>query len=347
MRMARLAFSSFALVASCLVSPLASADVQHVVAKGHTIEAIANRYHVTAKSIIEANHLKDVKRLKPGDVLTIPKVDAPKKSEHEAGSTAAGHEGDKKTKVGKDKDGKSEHGTREPTTYAAKAKTPGVVHVRRLGSAEEADVKLTDRGGHVAATTLKTFEKMMRSQGGQAHPIEARLISLVGVVSNHFGSRKIEITSGFRPYTPTQYTPHSNHNHGKAIDFRVVGVPNEAVRDFCRTLRNVGCGYYPNSTFVHMDVRESPAFWIDYSKPGEPPHYNAPNVEADEGTSDVHPSANTASPPSAPPAPPAQHDGEEPGAAGNAGSAAPSVPAPTPAPTESEPPPATKPAEEN
>ena len=30
------------------------------------------------------------------------------------------------------------------------------------------------------------------------------------------------------------------------------------------------------------------AFWIDYSKPGEPPRYHAPNVDADEGTSDVH-----------------------------------------------------------
>jgi hypothetical protein len=59
------------------------------------------------------------------------------------------------------------------------------------------------------------------------------------------------------------------------------------LRDYCRTLKNVGVGYYPNSTFVHLDVRTTPAFWIDYSKPGEPPRYNAPNVEADEGTSDV------------------------------------------------------------
>ena len=47
------------------------------------------------------------------------------------------------------------------------------------------------------------------------------------------------------------------------------------------------CGYYPNSTFVHLDVRDTPGFWIDYSRPGEPPRYNAPNVDADEGTSDV------------------------------------------------------------
>jgi hypothetical protein len=171
------------------------------------------------------------------------------------------------------------------------------------------------------------MEKMLRSPSGASHPIEARLISLLGIVSNHFGSRKIEVVSGFRPYTPTQYTAHSNHNHGKAVDFRVVGVPNEVVRDFCRTLKNVGCGYYPNSTFVHMDVREQAAFWIDYAKPGEPPRYNAPNVEADEGTSDVHggdshPAANTAPTPA-----PAQEPAPE-----SSGSS-----------SESDPPPATKP----
>lgn len=276
--------------AAALLPSVAAADVQHVVGKGHTIEAIANRYHVPAKSIIEANHLKNVKALKIGEVLTIPKAADGK-------SKAAGDKdkGDKHDRNGKDGDAKGKGGKDHPTTYAAKAKTPGVVHVKRIATTEEADLRVT---GKLAPATLKSFEKLMRSAGGQSHPIEARLISLLGVVSNHFGSRKIEIISGFRPYTPTQYTQHSNHNHGKAVDFRVVGVPNEVVRDFCRTLKNVGCGYYPNSTFVHMDVRDASAFWIDYSKPGEPPHYNAPNVDADEAASDVHggpsPSANTA-----------------------------------------------------
>jgi len=281
--------------ATGLCSSVASADVQHTVAKGHTIHAIANRYRVSEKSIIEANRLKDVKHLKIGDVLTIPKVDPPKKADDKA------REKDAKPKDGKGKDGKAKAGKdgkdAKPTTYTAKPKTPGVIHVKRIASTEEIDLKITDKSGKVASATLKSMEKIMRSPSGAAHPIDARLISLLGIVSNHFGSRKIEIVSGFRPYVPTQYTAHSNHNHGKAIDFRVIGVPNEVVRDYCRTLRNVGCGYYPNGMFVHMDVRESPAFWIDYSKPGEPPRYNAPNVEADEGTSDVHPGANPPPPP--------------------------------------------------
>ncbi len=282
--------SALAFVALLLVPAAAHADVQHTVARGHTIEAIANRYRVSAKSIIEANHLKDVKHLRIGDVLTIPKVDPPAASKAKAASDKGDKAEKKDGKTAKlDVDKKGPKGKpAEPVTYAMKPKTPGVVHLKRLATTEEQDIRIAERrGGKVSPAALKTFEKLLRSPSGMSHPIEPRLVQLLGVVSNHFGSRKIEVVSGFRPYTPTQYNPHSNHMHGKAVDFRVVGVPNEVVRDFCRTLKNVGCGYYPNSVFVHMDVRETSAFWIDYSKPGEPPRYNAPNVEADEGTSDV------------------------------------------------------------
>jgi uncharacterized protein YcbK (DUF882 family) len=166
-------------------------------------------------------------------------------------------------------------------------KTPDIVHVTRLASGEDYTLHVNARRGKISPTVAKTAEQMMRSMGGLSHPVEPRLVHLLAAVSNHFGSRKVEIISGFRPYSPLQHTSHSNHNVGKALDFRVLGVPNEAVRDYCRTLRDVGCGYYPNSTFVHMDVREKPSFWIDYSRPGEPPRYNAPNLDADEGTSDV------------------------------------------------------------
>lgn len=293
-----------ALAAALVVPALAHADVQHTVGRGHTIEAIANRYHVTTKAIIEANHLKDVKHLRVGDTLTIPGVkdksepakaktgEHPKPTAEDraanaaaaagaASSSAPSKKGEKTAKAGKTNG-------RETTTFAMKAKTPGVIHAHRIATTEQFDIHVGDKKGRVSPVALKSFEKMMRSPNGMAHPIDPRLVSLVGIVSNHFGSRKVEVISGFRPFTPTQFNPHSNHMHGKAIDFRIAGVPNEALRDFCRTLKNVGCGYYPNSVFVHMDVRDTSAFWIDYSKPGEAPRYNAPGLDADEGTSDVH-----------------------------------------------------------
>jgi hypothetical protein len=173
---------------------------------------------------------------------------------------------------------------------------------------------------------------MLRAASGATHSIEPRLIALLGVVSNHFGSRKLEIVSGFRPYSPSQHTAHSNHNEGKAVDFRIPGVPNEVLRDFCRTLKNVGVGYYPNSTFVHLDVRSLPAFWIDYSRAGEPPRYDAPNAEPDEGTSDVTEAPRAADPSASPDAlrGPAGFDL---GGFAAKGDGATATPAPTPTPS--------------
>jgi hypothetical protein len=45
---------------------------------------------------------------------------------------------------------------------------------------------------------------------------------------------------------------------------------------FAKTLGDTGCGFYPNSSFVHIDVRDAGAghvTWIDASGPGETPRY--------------------------------------------------------------------------
>lgn len=281
------AFAALAIPCALLSTGLAAADVQHVVARGHTIDAIAHRYHVTVKAIVDANHLRDPRHLKIGETLVIPGVSPPKQGPHGGTAGATGKGG-------------------RPVSYAMRAKTPGVVHATRLATNEDFVIRVSSRRGHLAPTAEKTFERMMRSTSGLTHPPDPRLIALVGQVANHFGSRKLEVISGFRPYSPTQYTAHSNHNIGHALDFRVVGVPNEVLRDYCKTLKNVGVGYYPNSTFVHLDVRDVSATWTDFSKPGERPRYSTPGVEADEGTSDVSEEVVTpesAVPPGAPLAP--------------------------------------------
>jgi uncharacterized protein YcbK (DUF882 family) len=247
------------------------ADVVHVVQPGHTLEAIAHRYHVSVKAILQANAGTDPQSLKPGQTLVIPGVEAPTKkdSKREDESTGGGAHA-------------SAAHEREPEPRGHDA---DVVLAARFG--EQIRVRVRDTRGHVPASALATFAHMLR-QGAATHAVDARLVALIGVVSRHFGGRTIEIVSGFRPYSPAQYTqPHSNHNDGRALDFRVRGVSNDALRDFCRTLRNTGCGYYPNSTFVHLDVRDSSAYWVDWSRPGEPPRYDAPGSAPDEGTSDV------------------------------------------------------------
>jgi uncharacterized protein YcbK (DUF882 family) len=263
---------SLALAATVPALP-ARAEITHIVRRGHTLEAIAHRYHVTVKAILDANHLSDPKSLRPGQTLIIPGVEPAAK-------------GRKSRRDPAENPGEPRAGSLSPDRGSeAPLRGPSdAVRAERLG--EEFRIRVKDPHGHIPASALKAFERMMR-QGNAMHSVDPRLVAPVGIVSNHFGGRTIEVVSGYRAYTPTQYTPHSNHNYGRALDFRVRGVSNEALRDFCRTLRSAGCGYYPNSSFVHLDVRETKAYWVDWSRPGEAPRYEKPGGPADEGAGEV------------------------------------------------------------
>jgi hypothetical protein len=95
------------------------------------------------------------------------------------------------------------------------------------------------------------------------------LLSRLQQVANKFPGRALEIVSGYRPDARVT----SRHHHARALDFRVEGVSNERLRDFLRSLEETGVGYYPNSSFVHVDVREDKGYWVDRSGPGEPADY--------------------------------------------------------------------------
>ena len=157
----------------------------------------------------------------------------------------------------------------------------GSIRAERYG--ELVRIRVRDAHGHIADSALKAFQNLMR-QGAASFPVDPRLLALVSIVSDHFGGKTLEVVSGYRTYTPAQYTPHSNHNLGRALDFKIEGVRNEDIWAFCRTFRNTGCGYYPNSGFVHLDVREAKASWIDRSLPGDPPQYDAPQALAVKNT---------------------------------------------------------------
>jgi len=104
-----------------------------------------------------------------------------------------------------------------------------------------------------------------------ARALHPRLLTLLQAIVEHFPGRTIEIVSGYRPGTSA-----SRHAHARALDLRLVGVGHEALRDFARRLPGAGVGFYPNSVFIHLDVRdddEGSAFWTDYSGPGETPRY--------------------------------------------------------------------------
>ena len=119
--------------------------------------------------------------------------------------------------------------------------------------------------------------------------VHPRLVWALQQLADAFPRRPVYVVSGYRPMARvgggrlddgTSDEPggghRSLHADGRALDLSVHGIPNEEVLIACRKLADVGCGYYPNSKFVHIDVRHArtgKAFWIDASAPGEPSRY--------------------------------------------------------------------------
>lgn len=237
-------------VALCLAgAPLAHADTSHVVGPGHTLAKIARRYHVTVDALREANDLAPGQKLKPGQRIVIPDADTVTAASRQKGSqtnTSADEEYDSRS---------AERGRQRPGMAGAseerppRAPKPGTVTLSRPAGGDRWSGKTLGRGSRVRPGVADAFRRMLRFDASHAHDIDPRLIAVLTQVSDHFGGRPIEIVSGFRPQTDHQHTAHSNHNLGKAIDFVIKGVPNQTLRDYCHTLRDVGCGYYPNSSF--------------------------------------------------------------------------------------------------
>ncbi|HMI86558.1 MAG TPA: DUF882 domain-containing protein [Polyangiaceae bacterium] len=237
----------------------------------------------TAKTPAESDPLRKAEALRPASKKT---AELPKKPEGDAkkpaGSSAA--KGPAASKIA-------------PAWTRAQ---PGVVKLVR--GSETLEVRVLDRKQRLVPTTLPQVARFLRSKSGADHPIDGRLVSLVAAVSDHFGGHDVNVVSGFRPYSPRQYARHSNHNEGRAIDFSIKGIANETVRDYCRTLRNVGVGYYPNSLFIHLDVRDGNAYWVDYAAPGQAPRYRpSDGKDADEDEQDAIASVDVAPRPIASP----------------------------------------------
>ncbi len=101
--------------------------------------------------------------------------------------------------------------------------------------------------------------------------VDKGLLVRVDAIARHFPGRAISVVSGYRPQSRG-----SQHQTARALDLRVAGVRNEELVAFCKTLTDTACGYYPNSSFVHVDVRNpgtGSVTWIDASGPHEAARY--------------------------------------------------------------------------
>jgi uncharacterized protein YcbK (DUF882 family) len=153
--------------------------------------------------------------------------------------------------------------------------TPPVI-LYHVNHRETLRLRLADGSGKPVRGLQGQMNRFLRCHyTNKQHAMNPRLTRLLYEIGQHYAGRRIEVVSGYR-HPKFAKNPHSPHKQGLACDMRVSGVKNTDLRDFFRQrFKSVGVGYYPNSSFVHLDVRRgASAFWIDYSGPGETALYS-------------------------------------------------------------------------
>lgn len=150
-----------------------------------------------------------------------------------------------------------------------------LAHVNRK---ERLSIRLYDRRGRTIRASVRKIWHLLRCHHtGRRRPIHWRLITNLYKISRHYKGRTIRIYSGYRSPRASYLGRRSKHTVGRAVDFAVDGISTRNLRDYLRrTFKSSGIGYYPNTSFVHLDVRKQPAFWVDYSGKGEDPRYANP-----------------------------------------------------------------------
>ncbi len=283
-------------LAGASVAP-ARADKSHTVGAGQSLSHIARKYNVTVWSLAAANSITPTTAVRAGQVLTVPEqgvvyVNAGQTlwsvaRRHEctvealasANGLSAGASlrpgmrlvlpGYKPTPGGGKKDSGRDVGGRS----WGSPKRSGFVQLFRIATAQDLGVSITDRRGRVRKEATKQLAKFLRPRNSTKTKMpDGRLLKLLAQISDHFGGRKIHVVSGYRMVGGNTHHE-SRHVAAAAIDFRIEGVPNRVLRDYLRHFNDVGVGYYPNSTFVHFDVRPKNAYWVDLSSPGQKSAY--------------------------------------------------------------------------
>jgi hypothetical protein len=200
---------------------------------------------------------------------------------------------------------KSDKGDKSAKSAKLAPKPPCLHEMVELTRGQEADkFALSQCDGNPAPFAIERLSVLVRPESAQkpeaplaalakakgvelapgVRKIDAGLVGRLQQIVDHFGKTgatgatgpsgspaRISVISGYRPTSTGSY-----HATGQALDMRIDGVSNEALVAFCKTLPDTGCGYYPNSSFVHVDVRApntGHVYWIDASGPGESPHY--------------------------------------------------------------------------
>jgi uncharacterized protein YcbK (DUF882 family) len=128
---------------------------------------------------------------------------------------------------------------------------------------EKMTVELVD--GAVTPTSATEAKHLMRClKNDKEHDIDPRLLVTLWQLARDNGGTLLLI-SGYR--TPERRNDKNFHTLGMAADVRIPGTWAWRMRDAARKLGVRGLGTYPTTNMIHIDVRDDPFTWVDYSGP--------------------------------------------------------------------------------
>jgi LysM repeat protein len=220
--------------------------VRHTVQPGQTLWIIARAYNVKGAKIATRNGIATDTPLTAGQTLFIP-------------------------------------GAKDVVPVRVKGYAAQPIHFVRVWNNASVTTRLLNKAGKVLPDARRKVSALSgprtKTKRVKTRQLNPRLLQMVQRVAERWPGQTIDIISGYRPRMRGH---ESRHSMAKALDFRIRGVPNRELYDFCKELPNSGCGDYPNSVFVHMDTREKSATWVDYSAPGERSRYKRPKDKTPE-----------------------------------------------------------------
>lgn len=148
-------------------------------------------------------------------------------------------------------------------------KPSGNIWLRAENLGDEVRVNIYKPDGSFDDAALAKLDELFRCLvTGEVRAMRAELYEQLSRIQDHFEGKQILMVSAFRLTDDGS----SRHHHASAVDFKVQGVSIYEVKKFASTLDtgNMGLGIYPNTQFVHLDVRapgEPSFYWTDYSGP--------------------------------------------------------------------------------
>lgn len=113
------------------------------------------------------------------------------------------------------------------------------------------------------AQEAQRLRRLLRDRTNwEEHPMAPGPLWVLRQALVQLGGLRAEVVSGYRSDKLNEMlrkkgrhvARQSQHVLGRAVDFRVVGVPTRDLLRFVRTVHRGGVGFYPSSGFVHVDA---------------------------------------------------------------------------------------------